>query len=180
MFLADVPPLSDRRPRVHGGRFRAAATETAGADLEEYFANYVHGTKPLPWDDLLQVAGLRLIARDSTSKSWIGLTTRETGEKVVVARVLDGSPARRAGLDGGDEIVAVEGRKATGRELDKAVAAKKKGETMTFTAFRDNALREFKVVVGDAPVPEYALEKIADPTPAQKEVYEQWLLTSWE
>ena len=99
---------------------------------------------------------------------------------MVVARVLDGSPARRAGLDGGDEIVAVEGRKATGRELDKAVAAKKKGETMTFTAFRDNALREFKVVVGDAPVPEYALEKIADPTPAQKEVYEQWLLTSWE
>ncbi len=159
---------------------QAAASEIAGTGLAPFFADYVHGTRPLPWDELLPVAGLRLVARDSAAKPWTGLSTREGGEKVTVTRVVEGSPARKAGLDAGDEIVAVGGKKASAREMDRALAAKKKGETLTLTGFRDNALREFKVVVVHEPVPEYALERTADPTPAQKTVYEQWLSTTWD
>ena len=160
--------------------FQAAASETAGSDLSGFFADYVHGTKPLPWEETFLGAGLRISSRDTAARPWIGLSTRETGDRVFAARVVEGSPARAAGLDGGDEIVALDGKKAVGREIEKAVSARKKGDTVTLTVFRDNVLKEFRVTVKESPVPEYSIGKITEPTPAQKLTYEQWLSTTWE
>ena len=60
------------------------------------------------------------------------------------------------------------------------MAAKKAGDALTFTIFRENALREVRVTVARAPVPEYRLEKVADPAPLQKSIYESWLGGKWE
>jgi predicted metalloprotease with PDZ domain len=183
--LDDVMRLMYRR-FPHGGPgytvddFQAAASEVAGTDLSGFFAKYVHGTDPLPWEESLRAAGLLLAPVDSMPKPWTGLQTRESGDRVLVSQVIDGSPARAAGLDAGDEIVAVDGKKATSRELDRAVAAKKKGDALTLTLFRDNVLREVRVDIGNAPVPEYSIEKVKEPTPAQKALYEGWLSTKWE
>ena len=125
-------------------------------------------------------AGLKLASRDTVPKPWIGLTTREGGDRLFVGRIVDGSPAREAGIDGGDEIVALDGRKVTGRDFDKAVSGKKKGDKITLTMFRDNVLREYSIKVKDSPVPEYDIEKISDPMPGQELIYEQWLSTKWE
>jgi predicted metalloprotease with PDZ domain len=160
--------------------FQAAASEVAGADFSGFFANYVHGTEPLPWEPWLLAAGLKLASPDSAAKPWIGLQTRDAGDRVFVGRITDNGPARSAGLDAGDEIVAVDGKKATSRDIDKAVAAAKKGGRITLTIFRENALREVKLTVALTPVPEYRLEKVKEPTPAQKALYEGWLSTKWE
>jgi predicted metalloprotease with PDZ domain len=160
--------------------FQGAASEVAGADLSGFFTKYVHGTAPLPWEESLLSAGLRLAPVDSTPRPWTGLQTRETGDRVFVARITDGSPARASGLDAGDEIAAVDGRKATTGGIDKAVAAKKKGDTVTLAVFRDNVLREVRVAIANAPVPDYHVEKVKEPTPAQKALYEGWLSTKWD
>jgi predicted metalloprotease with PDZ domain len=183
--LDDVMRLMYRRFPLGGAGytvddFQAAASEVAGADLSAFFRDYVHGTEPLPWETSLLSAGLRLAPADSAPKPWLGLQTRETGDRVFVARVSDNGPARACGLDGGDEIVAVDGRKATAREIDRTVAAKKKGDAVTLTVFRDNALREFRVEIATPPVPDYRLEKVKEPTPAQTAVFESWLSTEWE
>ncbi len=160
--------------------FQAAASEVAGVDLSRFFGDYVHGTKPLPWEEALLAAGLRLAPKDSVAKPWIGLSTRETGDRLFVSRIVDASPARAAGIDGGDEIVALDAKKVNARDFEKAVSSKKKGDTLKLTVFRDNALREFSIKVKDAPIPEYGIGKISEPTPAQKSVYEGWLSTKWE
>ncbi len=160
--------------------FQAVATEVAGADLSAFFRDYVHGTKPLPWEETLLAAGLRLAPKDSVVKPWIGLSTREAGDRLYISRIVDGSPARLAGLDGGDEIVALEGKKVNAKDFDKAVSAKKKGDKLKFTLFRDNMLKEFTVKVVDPPVPEYELKKAQEPTALQKMVYEAWLSAKWE
>lgn len=183
--LDDVMRLMLRRfPQGSAGYtvedFQAAASEVAGADLSGFFSKHVHGAEPLPWEESLKIAGLRLAPADSAEKPWTGLQLRETGDRVFAARVADGSPAREAGLDPGDEIVAVDGRKATPREFDRAVAARKKGDAMTLAVFRDNLLREMKLTIGVPPVPEYAIERVADPSPVQKRIYDQWLGTKWE
>ena len=185
MSLDDVMRLMYRRFPLGGtgytvDDFQAASSEVSGADFSGFFENYVHGTKPLPWEETLLTAGLRLSSRDSVAKPWIGLSTRESGEKVFVSRIVDGSPARAAGLDGGDEIVALDGKKVAGREIEKIISTKKKGDTVTLTAFRDNVLREFRLRVKESPVPEYTIDKISDPTPAQKLTYERWLSATWE
>ncbi len=43
-----------------GADFERVASQVAGADLSDFFARYVRGTEPLPYDEALAYAGLRL------------------------------------------------------------------------------------------------------------------------
>jgi predicted metalloprotease with PDZ domain len=156
------------------------AGEIAGGDLGSFFDNYVHGTEPLPWEETLLIAGLELGEKDTTARPWIGLSTRDAGERTTVTTVVDGSPARAAGLDYGDEIVAMNGKKVRSSDVTTLVSGLAAGDSVTVTAFRADRLREFTILLGDSPVPEYSVVKVAEPSPVQKEVYESWLSTTWE
>src|SRR5258708_17357346 len=47
-------------------------------------------------------------------RPWLGLNATEVDDKVVVARVSSGGPARRANLRTGDVVLAVAGQKGNG------------------------------------------------------------------
>ena len=55
-----------------------------------------------------------LLAQGRSSKAgrpWLGLTTNEVDGELVVARVVPGSPAERAGVQAGDVIAGVDGER---------------------------------------------------------------------
>ena len=57
-----------------------------------------------------------LLAEGRSSKAgrpWLGLTTNEVDGELVVARVVPGSPAERAGVQAGDVVVGVDGERPT-------------------------------------------------------------------
>jgi predicted metalloprotease with PDZ domain len=153
--------------------------EMAGGSMREFFDKYVYGTAPLPWEEELSHAGLQLSPRGDTAKPWIGLATRDAGEKTSVTRVAAGSPAYRAGLDRGDEIVALNGFRVRSADLIERVAAAGTGTPLTITLFRDDRLREVTLHAEPNPVPDYVITKLATPTLLQRQVYEAWLRTPW-
>jgi len=159
---------------------QATASEVAGTDLSEFFTKYVHGTDPLPWEEMLAVAGITVAPKDTVVKPWIGLAARKSGGRSTVSTIADGSPASESGLDIGDELVALDGVKWAGRDLKKVVSAKSTGDTLTFSVFRDNLLRELSLTVRESPVPDYETTQMDDPSDLQKKTYEEWLKTSWE
>ena len=73
-------------------------------------------------------------SRDST-RAWLGMNCVETGDGVQVVRVTRNSPAEKAGLQPGDQIVSID---------DAAVAAL---ETLYKTLWRDGAEREVTLVI---------------------------------
>ncbi|HLA99956.1 MAG TPA: PDZ domain-containing protein, partial [Bacteroidota bacterium] len=183
--LDDVMRLMYRRfpstgPGYTVDDMQAAASEVAGPDLSGFFEKYVHGTEPLMWEEAFSTVGILLTAKDSTGKPWIGVSTRESGGRTTVSTVVDGSPGRDAGLDAGDEIVALDGKKSNGDGLKKIVSAKKPGDIIKIAIFRDDRLREAGIVVRESPVPDYRTEKVSEPTKLQKKSYENWLGSSWE
>lgn len=50
-----------------GADFQRVATEVAGADLSDFFARYVRGTEPLPYNEAFAQVGLRLIETPAKS-----------------------------------------------------------------------------------------------------------------
>src|SRR6185312_10704535 len=70
----------------------------------------------------------------------------------LLASVVSGSPAAKAGLAPGDVVEAVNGRKiATPRDLALTVASVAPGEEAKFQVLRDGQDREISVRVGEQP-----------------------------
>jgi len=157
--------------------FRGASEECAGGKMDQFFDDYVYGTKDLPWEEYVGYAGLRVVRKDSTAKPWIGLGTNDAGEKTKVTFVVAGSPAEDAGLNLGDELLALNGLRIRSYDLRERIGDLAPGDSLTLHVFRDESLREFRLKVGKTPVPDYRIEKIQNPSDLQKEIYALWLKT---
>ena len=84
---------------------RLTAEKIAGSSLEDFFSKYVSGAEPLPYSQLLSLAGL-VLERKETSRAVLGFTLqREPNAPWTVASVELGSNAELGGLMVGDEIL---------------------------------------------------------------------------
>jgi predicted metalloprotease with PDZ domain len=154
--------------------------EFAGSSLKTFFDNYVHATTPLDWESILRYAGLDLQALDSERKASLGAQTFDQNGRTMIRSVLTGTPAYDAGLDIGDELVAINGRRVRNSDLQDRIAEFKAGDKIKVTFFRDDVLREYDITLRLQDVPSYKVVKTANPTPLQKSIYESWLKTKWE
>lgn len=75
---------------------------------------------------------------------------------VAIKKVVEGSPAEKAGLQSGDVIVRVNGDEITStRKLTRIVSEIAPDHTGRFTIFRGGSERELSVTVGKRPMPKF-------------------------
>ena len=95
-------------------------------------------------------------------RGWLGVVIQEitpdiaeaigVREGILVAQVVDGSPADKAGLKVGDIIVALNGQKLSSvRDLQFKIMKTKPGTTVELTVIRDGKEKIIKVKVGELP-----------------------------
>src|SRR4249919_1357282 len=82
---------------------------------------------------------------------WLGLNATEVDDKVVVARVSEGGPSRRANLRSGDIVLAVAGTKVSDLAgfFRKVWSLGKAGVEVPMTVYRDGRTVEARVTPGD-------------------------------
>lgn len=103
----------------------------------------------------------QLIANGSVTRGWLGIQLQEVttelaaalalGERtgVLVAEVIDGSPAQAAGLQDGDVILEIAGQEVNStNELSRLVAAYPPGEKVRVRISRDERERNLTVTLG--------------------------------
>ncbi len=108
-----------------------AAESVSGADLKDFFAKYVRGTEPIPYDDFLRWVGLKvepftILGTDAGFDA----TVNFTGLPEVVS-ITPGSAVEAAGVRVGDTLAAINGDEYLG-ELDTFLAGRKPGENISF------------------------------------------------
>jgi predicted metalloprotease with PDZ domain len=131
------------RPITEGDIADALAAE-AGRRLDAELAAWVHGTGELPLPSLLRAAGVAARTEPASWAARLGLRLNEgavTGVKV--RHVLRGGAAERAGLQAGDELLAIDGWRL--RRLDDALAWVPAGASFELTLVRDQRLRTLRV-----------------------------------
>ncbi len=176
--------LYHRFPLGSGGytvaNVESAASELAGRSMAAFFGKYVYGTDPLPWDTALGYAGLALVSRDSTAGPWLGITSSETDGRVIVRQVVAGSPAYTAGLNVGDQVLALNGYRVGAAGLAARVKEMQSGDRVRLTVFRNDTLREFAVTLTNQPVPLYTVQPVDAPSPLQESIFTSWLGHAWD
>ncbi|MFQ5746725.1 MAG: PDZ domain-containing protein [Gemmatimonadota bacterium] len=84
--------------------FWRVASRAAGHPLDEFAARHVDGREPLPYRDVLALAGLTL-AVDTLHVPFIGVSTSSGEDGARVQAVTPGSSAERAGVQAGDVLL---------------------------------------------------------------------------
>ena len=169
------------------GSLAPLTKEVTGVDVSEFFQKYVTGTDEIDFAGVARLAGLNFAPKpktpepgDDAEPGWLGVEFRDEGGLARVATVLSGSPARRAGISFGDELVALDGVKVRFHDFPNVLKRFPAGATVDVALFRRGFLTHVPVVVGKAPPEAYVFTPIGSPTPLQQQIYESWLEAKWE
>ena len=153
---------------VPEGMIEKIASDVAGHNLQDFFADYLYGTKDLPLKDLFSEYGIEMKFRAAESSNdkggtapsnnnnkkvipWFGTnsTTAEGGVKFI--NVLDDGPAQKAGISAEDIGIALNGLKIDKNNFEKLLSGYQPGDTVTLHAFRRDELMEFSVKLAELP-----------------------------
>ena len=99
---------------------------------------------------------LNHMARNLENRGWVGIEMDDGGgmDKMVVTRVIEGSPAERAGFRVGDVMVAVNGiafSEDNQKELKNVKYSMKPGADFTYTVARQGTKVDLGVELGSIP-----------------------------
>lgn len=161
---------------VEENEVEALIEEATGVALGRLFADAVHGTRDLPLAELLAPFGVTLtpdVANGAAAKPTIGARLRG-GADCTFAAVYEGGAAHRAGLSAGDTLIAVDGLRVTGTNLDALLARYRPGDKVEVHAFRRDELRTAKLKLDGPEVTRYRLTAAAKPVAVSK-AREAWL-----
>ena len=170
------------RERGYPEDVRVIFEEACGLELGDFFARHIHGREDPDLEGQLAAFGLDLTAtwegykKDEGARPpvWLGVFMAAGGR--VVAGVLDGGPAERAGLSPGDEIVALNRYQVTGEpDLRGKLVGRAAGEAVSLAVFRRGRLETLDLALENAPHTRLELVAQADPGPVAKKLYRDWM-----
>ncbi len=181
-------------PGVPEDAIELAAADLLGPDAaRRFFDRFVRGTEPLELD--LDVLGLRVRRRVATgfddkggtpprpddgrpAAGWLGIELAP-GAKLEVQSVSEGSPAHRAGLYAGDEIIAEDGFRVDRNALWDRLCERGAGGKLRLTVFRRDELAVVPVALAPPREDAVWLEPAPTATPAQRAAFEAWSAGRW-
>ena len=156
--------------------FQRVASEVAGSDLSEFFARYVRDIETLPYEEAFGYAGLRVVRSVAREPFSAGITLDwEDEESITIGSVRNYSPAEDAGLQAGDEILALGGKSIKRENWLLALSRYKEGSRVPIVVKRDRRTIRATLVLGPPDRYEYRIEELTNATPQQRALRDAWL-----
>lgn len=171
------------KPGFTDAELKAAFEKVSGVDMTNFWDRFVAGYDEIDFAAYFNKAGLQLTkgyrpgtpyAASKTDKPGsLGVRARTSGDHAVVANVIAGLPAYKGGVNSGDELVAVDGKKidAVGGGLNDLRA----GQRVTLTVFRRERLMNFDLTATAKPFDYYTITELKEASDTQKTIRESWL-----
>jgi predicted metalloprotease with PDZ domain len=193
--VADLFALLWKRHGERGlvdGDIRAAYTELGGQEEAAFWMDFIDGRTELDARGIEQAFGLTFEAKSpgespaepkdplpaARARGWTGLVFSSpgpAGDPAIVQNVIPGSPAFRAGLSYGQEIVAVAGwRTATGTEVQNRLADGAIGGALEVVSTDRGRLRTTLLTIEENPSRSIRIKPAAKVTELQKASFRTW------
>jgi predicted metalloprotease with PDZ domain len=149
----------------------------AQTDLGEFFNRYIDGVDELPFDEYLEPFGLRLNVVEE-AVPYLGLTVRTENNQEMIKFVDATSSAALAGVDAGDELLAIDNLRVTADQLSDRLKDYQAGDTIKLSLFHQDQLRTLSVKLLAPQPSRYQIVQVENPTQVQQQNFAGWLGTS--
>lgn len=148
---------------------------------KRFFDRFIFGREVVDYEKLLANAGF-LLRKKNPGKATLGAVfiRDENGEVVISGSTLIGTPLYNAGLDRGDHILEIAGKKISSREdFDTIISDHKTGDTVSIRLEQRGRLLDKQITLFEDPELEIvSFEHVSQPLSMQIEQFrEQWLST---
>jgi predicted metalloprotease with PDZ domain len=156
--------------------FQKASELMAGKSLDDFFAKYVRGKAEIDYESIMPGVGLKLNVRQrNLANAYHGANLAEDSGRLLIRTIPAGTPAYEQGLNTGDQIVAIDGYRASLSFMQSYLSDKKPNDTVKLTIFRFDKLRDMDLKLGSDTRREYELVPLADATAEQKRLLAEYL-----
>ncbi|MEZ2240009.1 M61 family metallopeptidase [Microcoleus sp.] len=152
-----------------------AIESVAGVDLSDFFARYVDGTQELPYNQYLAPFGLELVVDETNEVPSLGWTLGVENGRDMVKFVEAGAPAQLAGIDAGDELLAIDGFRVNAEQASERLKDYRPGDTVEVTVFHQDELRTCRVTLASPRPARYQILAVEQPSLIQKQNFTGWL-----
>ena len=159
---------------VEDHELEALFDEITGLELKSVFDLAVRGTRDLPLADAFASMGITLSDQRKTNKLSLNVRVQQEGGLCKLASVHETGPAHHAGLSAGDTLVAIDGLRVTGSNLDGLLQRYRVGDTVEVHAFRRDELMTFDVTLESDTAPQFSLAMRDKPLTAMR-LRKTWL-----
>jgi predicted metalloprotease with PDZ domain len=151
------------------------AVATVGGDDLAALVDLRVGRAGLPdlGDEVVAAVGLRWRTDTAPTPPDLGIVVGEDDHAVTATSVLRDRPAWQAGITGGDELIAVNGRRVGRGQLDHLLRTSAPGDTVEVTVARGPRVLTLPVTLGDRR-PGRQLIAVDDPSDAQRGAFARW------
>ena len=111
--------------------FRGVVEQVAGTSMKAFWETSIEGTAELDYAEALDAFGLRFRPSASTSRPWLGITTRNDAGRLLVSQVRRDGPGSKAGLNVDDEILAIDDFRVRADRLEDRLQQYRAGDKVT-------------------------------------------------
>ena len=115
------------------------------------------------------------MVEDTPDEPFLGIKVVSNNAKESIKFVETDSPAQIAGIDAGDELLAIDGIKVTGKELNQRLKNYQPQDTIEITVFHQDELRTYNVTLAEPRANKYQVIEIENPTKEQKDNFRKFL-----
>ncbi len=162
-------------------QLKGVIESVAEMDLTDFFNRYLHGTEELPLNEYLEPFGLQIKGvREKHPKPDLGVRVSGSNGTATIQFVEANSPAALAGIDAGDELLALDELRVTAEDLDSRLKDYRAGDYVKVTVFHQDELRHYAVCLGEPKPVSYQVTRVKSPTPEQQALLGGWLRISQE
>jgi predicted metalloprotease with PDZ domain len=155
----------------------SAAEQASGLPLARLLREWTEGTRDPDFERLFAPFGITVERRAALDKPHFALLgcTLAAGADARIAHVYDGTPARAAGLSGGDQLIALDGLRVSTESLDRQLLRYRPGDTVELHAFRRDELLCLRATLGRTPPPKFELKVDARAARRAVTLRQRWL-----
>jgi hypothetical protein len=162
-------------------------TQLTFADVKDFFATYVTGGKPLPYEDFFSLAGVDYLPMETYKNFTLGGIQLNPAPEGGLSIGIKGMNAfgEKLGYKDADELVSVNDLPITadnvGKFTTQVFASIKEGDVLNIKVNRKNASGKTELITLSAPAVKierqrkHVLRFISDPTATQLKIRNAWL-----
>lgn len=156
--------------------FQKVSELMAGKSLDDFFSKYVRGEAEIDYDSIMKGIGIKTnVAEPNKGRAYIGADLAEESGRLTIRSVPADTPAYEQGLNSGDQIVAVDGYRASQNFLQSYLGEKKPNDKIRLTIFRFDKLRDVTFTLAGNVRKEYTFTPIDGANAEQGRLYRGYL-----
>ncbi len=162
------------KPGFTEAQFWRCVSDVTQLDWSDFRRQFVEGTEPLPVEQFLALAGIKVDTLSKAHAPYLGIDVKNHDNQAVVAEVAYASPAAQAGLEAEDLLLACDDIALTFNNWQEVLQAKPVGTKINLLIARRGRIRKLEVTLAAQPATSFEFSISETASPEAGLLREQW------